>query len=187
MRLVVVYDACVLYPAPLRDFLIRLAGTGLFAAKWTDRIHDEWIHSLLMKRPDLESRLSRTRELMNTAVPDSLVTGYEEYIDLVELPDPDDRHVVAAAIRSSAQIIVTTNLKDFPESALQAHDLEAVHPDEFSIMQMDLNEGQVVRLAHHHRMALKNPPKSPEEYLDTLRSQGLVATADRLSAYQDLL
>lgn len=187
MRFVVVYDACVLYPAPLRDFLIRLAGSGLFAAKWTDRIHEEWIRSLVAKRPELEPRLSRTRELMNTAVPDSLVTGYERFIDLVELPDPNDRHVVAAAIRSTAQMIVTNNLKEFPASALQPYDIEAVHPDDFVVKQLDLSEGAVVQVAHSHRAALRNPPKSPDEYLDTLRSQGLIATADRLAEFKELL
>lgn len=76
----VVYDACVLYPAPLRDFLIRLAAAGLFAAKWTERIHDEWTRSLLAQRPELSDRLPRTRELMNRAIPDCLIQGYEPLI-----------------------------------------------------------------------------------------------------------
>lgn len=95
-----VYDACVLYPAPLRDLLLRLALTDLFRARWTDRIHEEWIRSVLENRPDLKpEQLERTRQLMNQAVPDCLVTGYEGLIDQLELPDPDDRHILAAAIR----------------------------------------------------------------------------------------
>ena len=115
MRYTVIFDACVLYPAPLRDILLRLATTGLFTAKWTDQIHDEWIRNAVKKRPELKDKLPRTRELMNRAVPDSLVTGYEFLIESLELPDSNDRHVLAAAIRSGAQAIVTFNLKDFPE------------------------------------------------------------------------
>lgn len=113
MAFVVVYDACVLYPAPLRDLLIRLARTGLFRARWTEQILDECFRNLLANRTDLRAeQLNRTRELMVRAVPDCLVTAYEPLIDGLELPDADDRHVLAAAIRSAAQSIVTANLKD---------------------------------------------------------------------------
>lgn len=114
------YDACVLYPAPLRDLLMRLAMTDLFRARWTDQIHDEWIRNVLANRPDLTSeQLDRTRELMNAHVRDCLVTGYESLIDSLVLPDPDDRHVLAAAIRTRASVIVTFNLSDFPEATLE--------------------------------------------------------------------
>lgn len=118
MRYTVIFDACVLYPAPLRDFLLRLSITGLFSAKWTDQIHDEWIRNVLKSRPELKDKLPRTRELMNNAVQDSLVTGYESIIENLKLPDTDDRHVLAAAIRSNAQAIITFNLKDFPNDVL---------------------------------------------------------------------
>jgi len=138
MGFVVLLDVCVLYPAPLRDFLLRLAVTGLFAAKWTDRIHDEWIRNLLMQRPGLAEKLPRTRELMNRAVPDALVTGYEDLIENLELPDPDDRHVLAAAIRTGAQAIITFSLRDFPEAYLEPYDVEAIHPDKFIEQQLIL-------------------------------------------------
>ena len=86
MSFVVVYDACVLYPAPLRDLLLELAISELFAAKWTEMIHDEWIRSLLRSRPELEERLQNTRRLMNEAVPDSLVENFEPLIDGLQLP-----------------------------------------------------------------------------------------------------
>lgn len=105
MRYTVVFDACVLYPAPLRDFLLRLSTTGLFAAKWTDHIHDEWIRNILKARPDLEDKLSRTRDLMNRAVPDARITSYEVLTEKLVLPDANDRHVLAAAIRSGAQVL----------------------------------------------------------------------------------
>lgn len=187
MRFVVVYDACVLYPAPLRDFLIRLATARLFAAKWTDRIHEEWIQNLLDKRPDLEGHLARTRQLMDQAVPDCLVEGYEPLVQGLSLPDPGDRHVLAAAIRAGAQSIVTFNLEDFPDSYLSPYGVEAVHPDTFVVQQLDLHEAKVVATAKHHRAALKKPPKSVDEYLDTLAAQGLVATADRLRPFEDVL
>ena len=114
MRFVVIFDACVLYPAPLRDFLLRLATTGLFAAKWTDEIQDEWIRNVVAERPHLVDKLHRTRKLMTIAVQDGLVAGYESMVAALHLPDPDDRHVLAAAIQAGAQVIVTLNLKDFP-------------------------------------------------------------------------
>lgn len=187
MRFVAVFDACVLYPAPLRDFLMRLATTELFAAKWTDRIHEEWITGVLEKRPELEGRLARTRSLMDEAVPDSLVTGYENLIDGLQLPDAADRHVLAAAIRGGAQLIVTFNLKDFPAHALDPYGVEAVHPDEFVAYQLDLHEGAIVHAAKRHRAALVNPSKTAEDYLDTLAAQGLVITADRLREFADLI
>lgn len=83
----VLFDACVLYPAPLRDFLMHLAITDLFRAKWTDEIHDEWIRNLLKNRPDLtQERLQRTRDLMNSNVRDCLVSGYEDLIPSLTLP-----------------------------------------------------------------------------------------------------
>lgn len=123
------YDACVLYPAPLRDLLMQLALTDLFRARWTDQIHDEWIRNVLENRPDLKpEQLERTRELMNAHVRDSLVTGYESLIENLELPDPDDRHVLAAAIRTRASVIVTFNLTDFPAEVLEPLGIESQHP-----------------------------------------------------------
>lgn len=187
MRFVVVYDACVLYPAPLRDFLIRLALTGLFAARWSDRIHDEWTSSLLAERPELASQIARTRSLMDEAVEDCLITGYEQFINALALPDPNDRHVLAAAICAGAQLIVTANLKDFPAETLNRFGMEAVHPDAFVEQQMDLHEDAVIRVAKLHHESLKNPPKSVEEYLNTLAAQGLVVTAKRLQKFRDLI
>jgi hypothetical protein len=120
------YDACVLYPAPLRDLLMGLAGTGLFRARWTDDIHNEWIENLLKNEPHRDrARLERTRNLMNAAVLDCLITGYEPLIPALALPDPDDRHVLAAAIRGRADVIVTYNLKHFPDAILGGYGIAA--------------------------------------------------------------
>lgn len=187
MRFVVLFDACVLYPAPLRDFLMRLATTGLFAAKWTDQIHEEWTGKLLSVRPELKEQVARTRQLMDQAIPDCLVTGHEPLISGLTLPDADDRHVLAAAIRASAQMIVTFNLKDFPEETLDPYGIEALHPDVFVECQFELQKGLVIAAAKRHRAALKKPVKSPEEYLETLAAQGLLVTADRLREFKDLI
>jgi predicted nucleic acid-binding protein len=104
----VIFDACVLYPAPLRDLLTELAAAHIFQARWTEAIHDEWIRALLADRPDLSrEQLLRTKELMNRAVLDCLVSGYEYLIPSITLPDPNDRHVVAAAIHGRADAVVT--------------------------------------------------------------------------------
>jgi hypothetical protein len=105
----------VLYPAPLRDFLIRLGLSGRFRARWSAQIHDEWKRNLLLNRPDLTAeQLNRTSALMDRAIPDALISGYEELIAGLTLPDIDDRHVLAATIRCNASVIVTFNEKDFP-------------------------------------------------------------------------
>ena len=137
-----IYDANILYPAPLRDLFIRLAQAGLVRARWTETIHDEWLRNVLKDNPQTTAeKLARTRALMNEAVRDCLVTGYEDLIDSLALPDPDDRHVVAAAVRAGAQVIVTYNTKDFPVESLVAFDVEAKHPDDFVLESIDLAPG----------------------------------------------
>ena len=111
---------------------------------------------------------------MNRAVPDCLVENYEPFIDVLELPDPDDRHVLAAAIKSHSQVIVTNNLKDFPSEYLAKYDIEAQSPDDFLLHQLDLHKGAVIASLRECRECLKNPPKTVEEFLETLESQGLI-------------
>ena len=184
----VLYDACVLYPAPLRDFLMELAVTDLFRAKWTDRIHEEWIGNLLEKRKDLtRERLERTRIKMNSNVRDCLVDGYEFLIESLDLPDPNDRHVVAAAIHSRCDVIVTYNLKHFPQETLSRHKLEAQHPDQFIAHLLDLDRAVVCQAAREHRARLRQPPKTVEEYLETLKSQQLTVTASSLHDMRGLI
>jgi hypothetical protein len=185
---VALYDACVLYPAQLRDLLLRVAMSDLFKARWTDRIHDEWIRSLSNDRPDIPlTRLARTRELMNAAVPDCLVTGYEPMIEQVRLPDADDRHVLAAAIRAQAGVIVTLNVRDFPAEVIDGYGVSAQHPDEFLAHLFDLNPAVVCAAVRDMRRALKNPPKAVWELLDDLRRVGLPSTVAQLESMQELL
>ena len=183
-----VYDACVLYPAPLRDLLLRLALTDLFRARWTERIHDEWMRSLREQRPDIAAeQIERTRTLMDRTVPDCLVSGYEGLVAHLDLPDSNDRHVLAAAIRCQAGVIVTYNLKDFPRGALASYGIEAQHPDEFVCHLFDLAPAAVCAAVRDQRLALKNPPKSVRELLDTFLSLQLATTVAALEAMQELL
>lgn len=175
------YDASVLYPAELRTLLMHLALTGLFRAKWSAAVHEEWIRALLRKRPDLtREKLERTRMLMDRHAMDAVVTGYEELIQDLYLPDPDDRHVLAAAIRGRADVIVTSNLRDFPAEALRPYGIKAQHPDEFVLNLLDLSAGVVVGAARDHLESLRNPPKTIQEYLDTLEAQALTKTVSAL-------
>lgn len=126
-----IIDACVLYSAPIRDLVVRLAQAGLLQARWSDEIHEEWMRNLLKNNPRVSrERLGRTRFLMDAAIRDSLVTGHSQLVDSLTLPDPDDRHVLAAAIHSGAGLIVTFNLMDFPLESVAPHGVEARHPDE---------------------------------------------------------
>lgn len=174
-------DANVLYPAPMRDLLIEVARTDLFKAKWSADIHREWIESLLRNEPQRDrAALERTRDLMDRAVRDCLVTGYESLIPSITLPDAGDRHVLAAAIAGGCEVIVTQNLKDFPVGALAAHGIEAQHPDEFLSNHLSLAPGLFCEAVRKVRARLKHPPYSVDDYLGTLTQQGLVATAAEL-------
>jgi hypothetical protein len=183
-----VFDACVLYPAPLRDFLMWLALSGSFRARWSPQIHDEWKRNLLANRTGLtQVQLDRTSALMDRAIPDALVTGHEALIEGLHLPDVDDRHVLAAAIRCGASVIVTFNERDFPVEALAPFGIEAQHPDVFVENLIDLDVAAVVGAAQRQRAKLRSPPMPVERFLEMLRRQGLVQTAKALSAYAAVL
>lgn len=183
-----VYDANVLYPAPLRDLLMHLALTGIYRARWTAQIHDEWKRNLLINRSDLtQEQLDRTSAVMDRAIPDALVTGYEPLCAGLKLPDPDDRHVLAAAIRCNASVIVTFNLKDFPPEILRPFEVEPVHPDDFIADLFDLDKVSVLEAAQAQRASLKNPPHTAREFLDRLLKQGLTQSVKLLSEYERLI
>ena len=183
-----IYDASVLYPAPLRDLLMQLALSDLYRAHWTSDIHDEWIRNVLGNRPDLTSeQLQRTRELMDTSVRDCIVENYRALIPSLKLPDPEDRHVLAAAIVANADVIVTFNLKDFPRENLETFGIEAQHPDEFITHLIDLAPSQVYSAVAVVRARLRNPPRSASEYIDTIEQQRLPHTAAALRAFEHQL
>lgn len=182
------YDACVLYPQMVRDLLMRLALTDLFRAKWSRDIQEEWMGHLLERRTDLSrENLVRVRDLMNEHVRDAVVTGYEDLIPALSLPDEGDRHVLAAAIRSRAGVIVTYKLKHFPESELEKYGIEAQHPDEFVRHLVDLDPEAVLWAVRSMREALSRPPFSPEELVASLEGAELVETAGYLRGRLQLI
>lgn len=186
--LVVLYDACVLYPAPLRDLLMYLALTGLFQAKWSDQIHEEWIRNVLQNRPDLKrEQLERVRMLMDAHVRDGKVECYEALIETVVLPDPNDCHVLAAAIAGNASLILTFNLKDFPQTALAPHVIETRHPVQFILELIERDAETVCTAVRRHRASLRYPSKTVTEYLVILAKQGLSRTVASLHNYADVL
>ncbi len=179
-------DANILYPAPLRDIFLQLTVDDLFRAKWTADIRREWITALLGNEPHRSrATLECTRDRMDQATRDCLVTGYEALIPTVELPDLDDRHVLAAAIIGRCNMIVTCNLRDFPEDAVKPYGLEVLHPAEFLTNQLDLMPGPFCDTVHKIRARLVAPPIFVQEFLATLSGLGLVATAAELARFSD--
>jgi predicted nucleic acid-binding protein len=180
----VVYDACVLFPMALRDVLIELATMQLFEAHWSDEIHQEWTRNLRLEHPDISQiQLERTKKLMNQAVLNSLVTDYEDLIPQLELPDPNDRHVLAVAIRCKADFIITTNLRDFPNAALNKYGIQAVHPDQFILDLLSSNTNQVIQAVYNCQERFRNPPRSLEIYFERLEKTDLKQSVTHLKKY----
>lgn len=178
---VVVLDANVLHAAPLRDLFIRLAMAGVVRAHWTDEIHEEWMRSLLLRRPDLSrARLARTRELMDRAVPGAPVLGYDRWVARLSLPDPDDRHVLAAAIQARASRIVTFNTTDFPADELARWKVEARHPDAFLLELLSDDAAGVCEAVRRQRESLRNPPVGRATFLNMLRQVGIPGAVKRM-------
>ena len=174
----VILDANVLYPAPLRDFLLQLANLELYRPKWTEQIQEEWIRNLLLKRNDLQrTSLEKTRDAMNAAFPDSNIFNYEETISSLSLPDINDRHILAAAIKVNADVIVTFNLKDFPPAYLKSFGIEVQHPDQFIVDLIKIDMRKCLLALNNQVQSLKNPPKSKEDVLDALVRCGLKNSA----------
>lgn len=183
-RPVAVLDANVLYSARLRDLFVRLAIAGHYQARWTERILDECFNSLLAARPDLPGEhLLRTRHLLSIAVPDAIVENYDHLIDQLHLPDPDDRHVLAAAVSISADTVVTANLGDFPAAALP-NGFTALSPDDFLMRLIHADADGVATVIDQQCAALHNPAMTIPELLNGLEFAGLrhSVAALRLSA-----
>jgi predicted nucleic acid-binding protein len=186
-RYTAVLDANALYPAPLRDLLLSLAVEGLYHARWTQRIHDEWVRNLALKRPEIAARLPAVVELMNKSVPDCVIYDYEGLIAALQLPDPNDRHVLAAAIAGHADAIVTFDLKHFPAQELSRYQLEAIHPDDFVLNQLELRPFEALAAVKKLRARLSRPSQTAIELIETFERSGLPATAAQLRSAQDLI
>lgn len=172
-RPVVVLDANVLFPFRKRDILLRMHHAGLFRARWTERILDEWTRSLLARKPHLEASVRSQRRAMSAHFGDAPVGGHEPLIGTLDLPDVDDRHVLAAAIRCGAQHIVTDNLADFPPEALSEFDIEAIDADAFLSRTFDLHPSEALAVLSTLRLAYRNPPFSANEFVLDLTAKGL--------------
>jgi hypothetical protein len=174
-------DACVLYPAPIRDLLLWLAYYDLYKPFWTEQIHNEWISNLLLNREDLnEESLRGSVSAMNDAFPDADTTNYSTLIETLELPDKNDKHVLAAAIRNNSDVIVTFNIKDFPEDVVSTYDIEVQNPDFFIANLIDLNGRAALRAFQKQVDNLKNPPQNVEQVLNTLERNRLNQTVIKL-------
>lgn len=181
-RYTALLDACVLYPVAIADALVSLAVTGLFAAKWTIKIEQEWMRSLEEQRPDLLGKLVYRRDQMREAVVDWEVptAAWEALAPCLTLPDPNDVHVLAAAIAGHADCIVTANRKDFPAGILGVYGIEAIHPDDFIVSQLDLDPFIALTAFKEMRARWKKPDSTPEQFAQAMERNGLVATAQRL-------
>lgn len=183
MPAVAFLDANALYLAALRDLLVQLGVAGMIEPRWSDRVHEEWIGALLRDRPDLsQDRLQRTRALMEDALLQSNVGAVQITDDVPHLPDPDDRHVLAAALIGSASLIVTFNTKDFPLNLLEPLGVVAVHPDAFLAVLLATAPEQFCAVVRTVRTRLQRPI-TVSEYLDALAQIGLVQLAQRLRTH----
>ncbi len=188
-RYTALLDACVLYPLAMTDALLSLATAGFFAAKWTIRIEEEWIRSLERQRPDLVGKLGVRRDSMRAAIPDWEVesSAWASLVHGINLPDPDDAHVLAAAIAGHADCIVTSNLKDFPRSVLMEYGIEAIDPDTFIINQWDLDPVNAIAAFKRMRARRRKPLSSPEDFAYALEVGGMPTTAERLREASELI
>lgn len=182
VRYTALLDACVLYPTTVSDALMSLSVAGLYAAKWTVAIEHEFIAGLEQKRPELVGKLGRRRDLMRAAIPDWEVApaAFEALIPCLALPDANDVHVLAAAIAGHADCIVTANLKDFPDEVVEVHGIEVIHPDDFIVMQLDIDSVVGLSALKSMRARMKAPPRSPEEFAQLLERSQLFSTAQRV-------
>ncbi len=185
----VVFDACVLQPAPLRDALLRLALADLYKANWTHMIHEDWINdALISDRDSLDERMLRkVSQLMDSEIRDCLVTGFEHLIDGLNLPSLRERHVLAAAIRCSADAVITKNADRFPQEILDIYAIETIHPDDFIYLQIDMEPARCCHVFNQQRTALKAPELNVDSFLNTLLQQELPQTVSKLKEYQQLL
>lgn len=177
----VLLDACVMVPNALCDTLLRLAERGFFRPLWSVRIMDEVKHAVLAMHPGLdEPRVQARLDAMNGAFPDAQVVGWEQTCAGLDLPDPDDRHVLAAAIKGGAQSLVTSNLKDFPVEALIDTNVEAVHPDDFLLNQLDLYPGLALQVLTEQAEDLKHPRSDLAGVLNRLQRCGVPRFVDEV-------
>ena len=164
-------DACVLVPVSLADTMLRVAEKGLYRPLWSDRILTEALDAIAEIRPGADAAKRFT--VMRQAFSEALVTGWEGREVGIILPDPDDRHVVAVAIHGGAHAIVTANVVDFPSAMLRPLGLEAVHPDDFLLDQLDLSPAAIVQVFSEQAADTRRPPLSRQDLATILGRAGV--------------
>jgi predicted nucleic acid-binding protein len=179
VRFKVVLDTNVIYPVIIRDLLFWFAHYDLYTPKWSKHIFDEW-KSVMERKGVAEEEANKRVEKANLAFPDALVQNYEGLIKNLELPDPKDCHVLAAAIKTNANLIVTNNIKDFPGEYLDSFGLKAKTPDDFLTDIIDLNHDQAIAAFKEMVLYKRNPDLDEFGVLDLLRKSGLNDTANYL-------
>ena len=182
VRFTSVLDTNIIHPIVIRDLLFWFAYYDLFTPKWSNHIFDEWINLMKSKgasNQDIEKRLNNAQ----SAFPDALVENYESLIDGLTLPDMKDRHVLAAAIKTNANVIVTNNLKDFPKEYLATFGLSVKSADDFITDIIDLNQETAVKAFKEMVLHKRNPDLDEYEVLDTLRKNGLGESANYLHSF----
>jgi predicted nucleic acid-binding protein len=176
-----VLDTNVIYPIEIRDLLFWFAHYELYTPKWSKHIFDEWMD--VMRRKEVpEEEINKRVKKANRAFPDAMVNNYESLIDNLNLPDEKDRHVLAAAIKTNANLIITENLKDFPDELLDAYGLSAKSADDFLTDIIDLNHETAIEAFRKLVLNRRNPDLDEYEVLDALRRNGLKDTAEYLHA-----
>jgi predicted nucleic acid-binding protein len=186
-RYTAVLDACVLFPRLQRDVLLSLAHADLYTARWTQEIEREWTTSVVEKYPDAVEKVPKLLEQMRAAIPDCLIVDYELFIPSVILPDENDRHVLAAAIRGNADAIVSLNTKDFPAHVLAQFDVEIQTPDQFVLNQIMLNPPKALTAIKKMRARWNRPGMTAADMIDLFEKRHLVQTAAHLRDVTELI
>jgi predicted nucleic acid-binding protein len=181
VRFIAVLDTNVIYPVVIRDLLFWFAHYDLYTPKWSKRIFIEW-ERVMERKVVSKDEIQRRLQVANKAFPDALVNNYEGLLKTLELPDPDDCHVLAAAIKTNANVIVTSNLKDFPGNYIESFGLKVKSADDFLTDIIDLNPDEAVKAFKEMVLNKKKPELDEYHVLDMLRNSGLNDTANYLHA-----
>src|SRR5437016_6779575 len=189
-RFTVVLDACTIFPMLPRDVLLTLAAHEFFSPKWSPRIRAEWTRNLLARmkerstESDAQKRVERIVAAMNAAFPDAESDTELVEPEILEPVSSKDRHVVVTAIATHADAIVTFNVTDFAAAHLKEQlEIEVIHPDDFVMDLVDLNEKRAVAAFRELRARKRNPPWEASELIRRLRGAGLVQTSLWLNSH----
>lgn len=187
-RFTVVLDTNVLVGALIRNMILSLAEAGIFRPRWsTATINDEFARVFERLYPNQAGIALKQRDAILTAFPEGIAEVEECIVKGLSLPDPDDRHVLAAAIKTKASLIVTSNLKDFPLECLAQHEVEAISADDFIADCIDLAGPEAVAALRTMRERLKKPEIDAEGLLTRIEQVGLTQTAILLARFKALL